>query len=83
MCFEYFLNENKFKSNLTIVQQIVSCGEVTKKSKEIVKGTLSKFLKVKSKTRHKEKRHRLNFKRLHVLVCVTLQRNFRQQNVDI
>ena len=61
MCFEYFLNENKFKSKLTIMQQTVSCGEVTKKSKEIVKSTLSKFLKVKTKTRHKEKRHRLNF----------------------
>ena len=30
-------------------------------NKEIVKSTLSKFLKIKNRTRHKEKRHRLNF----------------------
>ena len=34
---------------------------MTKKGKEIAKSTLSKFLKVKGGSRHKEKRHRLNF----------------------
>ena len=56
--------------------------KLKKKSKQVENRTLSKFLKVKSRTWNKEKRHTLNLQ-TSTCPCVCLLRKFGKKNVDI